>query len=208
MKLKMISLSLFFCFFGITASAVDLPELESSFRFDSAALAVQQVQYQFTLVASTEEAKQALVGFRDSGYTCEYVMNNMHKCKKFISEKSENTEVRNQIIGENSSIVLSFEKTNNEYALVNEAPALQEYEKIQKSSFGINTFDRIHFYVISGLKKFKVYNFGNTDSADYFYMTPSNLVAKQIRASKNFKRTTSYIIEEKHVYLYEGIWKQ
>ena len=208
MKLKILGLLLSFFFFGITVSAVDLPEFESSFRFDGAALSVQQVQHHFTLVASTEEAKQALVGFRESGYTCEYVMNNMHRCKKFIPEKSENSEVRNQIIEENSAVVLSFEKTNNEYALVNEAPALQEYEKIQKSSFGKVTFDRIHFYVISGLKKFKVYNFGNSDSADHFYMTPGNLVAKQIRASKSFKRSISYIIVEKNVYLYEGVWKQ
>ena len=56
--------------------------------------------------------------------------------------------------------------------------------------------------------KFKVYNFGNSDSADHFYMTTGNLVAKQIRASKSFKRSISYIIEEKNVYLYEGVWKQ
>lgn len=206
MKFSLISLTSIFI--SLTALAVDIPQFESKFYFEGSSLKIHQVQHLVNLVASSSEAKEALAGFRQSGYTCRYIANNLNQCRIFVSEKPESQEVREKVIQENSPLILNFEKSSDDYSLINEGETLLEFEKYQKSSFGKNSFDKIRFYVTPDIKKFKIFDSVMNQKAEHFYLTSNGEIAKQIMISKTNKRTVSFIVEDKHTYLYEGIWKQ
>ena len=195
-------------FISLAASAVDIPQFESKFNFEVSALKIQQVQHVVNLVVSSTEAKLVLADLRQTGYICRYIANNMNQCRIFVSEKPESPEIREKIIIENSPLVLNFEKSSDDYSLINESEMLLEFEKYQKSSFGKNRYDKIHFYVMPDIKKFKIYDSRVNETAEYFYLTSNGEIAKQIVTSKTNKRTAAFITEDKHIYLYEGIWKQ
>lgn len=194
-------------FVSLSALAVDIPEFESNFRFEASSLKIQQVQHHINLVASSEAASKELARLRQSGYICRYIANNLNQCRIFVSEKPESQEVRERVINENSPLILNFEKSSDDYSLINEGETLLEFEKYQNSSFGHNTFDKIHFYVTPDVKKFKIFDSRKNEKAEYFYLTADEEIAKQIVISKFNKRTVSFIVEDKHTYLYEGIWK-
>ena len=194
-------------FVSVTASAVDIPQFESKYSFEASALKIQQVQHIVNLVVMSSEAKQVLADLRQSGYICRYIANNMNQCRLFVSEKPESREVREKVVAENTPLVLNFEKSSDDYSLINEGDMLLEFEKYQNSSFGKNSYDKIRFYILPDLSKFKIYDSRISANADYFYMTAGGEIAKQIVSSKTNKRTASFITEDKHNYLYEGIWK-
>lgn len=122
--------------------------------------------------------------------------------------KPESQEIRGKVIVDNTPLILNFEKSSDDYSLINEGETLLEFEKYQKSSFGKNSFDKIHFYITPDIKKFKIYDSRVSNSAEYFYLTSVGEIAKQIVTSKTNKRAAPFITEDKHIYLYEGIWKQ
>lgn len=206
--MKYVLVTLASMFVSFAASAVDVPYFESKYSFEASALKIQQVQHIVNLVVISDEAKQAHSDLKQSGYICRYIANNMHQCRLFVSGKPENQEVREKVIAENTPHVLNFEKSSDDYSLINEGEMLLEFEKYQNSSFGKNSYDKIHFYILPDIKKFKIYDSRVSANADYFYMTAGGEIAKQIASSKTNKRTASFITEDKHTYLYEGIWKQ
>lgn len=206
--MKFVYVSILLFTISLPAIAVDLPVFESHFTFDGNLLTLQQVRHQVQLVVASDDAKQVLNEFKKNNYTCRYILNNLNQCIKFLAEKPEDKEVRNAVISRNVPKLLHFEASTDDYALVNEGEALKEFEKNQKSTFDNLNFDKIHFYVIGDLKKFKIFDSKLSGSGEHFYMNSEDLIARQIQVSKTNKKTSSFVIEDKHIYLYEGVWKQ
>lgn len=193
---------------SVSTFAADLPEFSGHFKFDSSSLAIQQVRHQIVLVVSSDNAKQYLGELRERGYACSYVVNNHHRCILFVAEKPEDSDVRIGVIKDNESRLLEFETSSEEYSLINEAIALLEFEKYQNSKFDNTAFDKIRFYVTAGLKKFKIYDSKISNSGEHFYMTRDGQIARQIQVSKKNRKTSSFVVEDRNIYLYEGVWKQ
>lgn len=206
--MKILILNIFLSLFTVAASAVDLPKFESEFHFDKSQLKLQQVQHHVAIVDFSEAGKQAIKDLRRAGFTCLYVANSMHECKKFIRDSADDSAVLNQIVTEHGPLILKFEASSDNYTLISEGVVLQEYEKLQKSSFSKQSFDKVHFYITSDLKKFKLSHSGNLSAVEHFYINPSGYIAKQIQALKINKKTPSFVIEDRQLFLYEGIWKQ
>ncbi len=206
--MKFLLVNLVFFALSVTAFAVDIPEFAGSYKFDSSSLAIQQVRHQIVLVVSSEQAKQYLGELRNSGYICSHVVNNHYRCNLFVVEKTEDFGVRDNVISANKSRLLEFETSSEDYSLINEAISLLEFEKYQNSKFDTNTFDKIRFYVTAGLKKFKIYDSKISNSGEHFYMTHDGQIARLIQVSKKNKKTTSFVVEDRKIYLYEGVWKQ
>jgi hypothetical protein len=158
------------------------------------------------LVASTAAGQELLQSYRQQNYGCVYMGSSAYQCKAFLKNLLDNPEVRLEVVNKFKDAVFGFTDSNSDYALVNEGEVIWEYEKYQKSSFAGQDFDKIHFYITAGLKKFKV--FSALGAAEHFYLNSDEEIAKQVQLSRVNKKSSAVVVEDKYTYLYEGIWKQ
>lgn len=186
----------------------ELPKFEGAYYFDSSFLKLSQTQHIVNLINNTEEARQSLNFYKNKGYSCRYVMSNSYQCKKFNKENVEDQEVRQRVLNQFSAMVLNFRYSTDEYFLINEGEVIKEFEKNQESSFDEQKFNKVHLYITADLIKLKLYDANKNIDADYFYLNSFGFISKQITIAKKNKPSASFIIEDKHFYLYEGVWKQ
>lgn len=191
---------------GINAYAVDVPMFAGLFKFSPNDLSLEQMQHTLSLSAGTADGVDFLNKLRQDSYTCKHIYSFYYSCKKIIAQPVENPAVRQGLIEKLSPNELSFISTDEDYELLNDAPALVELARNQKSSFDEHDFDKIHFFVIPGLIKFKLYQKTGAETA-YFYLTDNKQIAQQIIISKNNKKPVASVIEDKYIYVYEAVWK-
>lgn len=194
-------------FFALNAHAITLPNFAGQFSFSKNDLTLEQVQHRVFLSAGTSVGIFFLEQLKQQNYICEHMYSSYHLCNKFLENFGSDREVSQKLIEKNSKIQLSFVDSSDEYELINDAPSLIELAKNQKSNFDGIEYNRIHFFVIPDLIKFKIYQ-SNGASEEHFYMNSKNQVAKLIMAQKINKKPNASVIEDKYIYVYEGVWKQ
>lgn len=204
MKKFLVSVSVLFL--SLNLGAVELPHFVGTYSFVENDLQLQQIQHHVRLVASTAQGQELLQSYRSQNYACLYMGSSAYQCKAFLKNLLENPEIRAQIIAQLSAVDFSFSVSQDDYALVNEGEVIQEFEKTQKSSFAGQDFDKIHLYITSDLKKFKV--FSHSGRSEHFYLNSGGDIAKQVQISKVNKKSSAVVVEDKYTYLYEAVLKQ
>lgn len=204
--MKVISIITFISLTYFSAFAADLPVFSGTYSFSEQDLSVQQIQHMVKFVTSSQDGRDLLHSYRSQNYECVYAGRNLYQCKSFLKNLLENPEIREQIVLQFNGLDLTFERSQDDYSLVNEGDVIQEFEKNQKSSFSGQDFDKIHLYITSNLKKFKLFSYAGR--TEYFYLNSGGYIAKQVQLSKVNKKSSPVVVEDKYTYLYEGVWKQ
>ncbi|MBY0553106.1 hypothetical protein K2P97_01170 [bacterium] len=203
--MKLISIFTFLSLICFSAYSANLPEFSGTYNFSEQNLSLQQIQHVIKFAAASQSGRDLLQSYRSQNYECVYEGSNIYKCKSFLKNLLENPEVRAEITARFSSSDFVFALSQDDYSLVNEGDMIQEFEKNQKSSFLGQDFDKIHMYITSNLKKFKVFSYAGR--TEYFYLNSDGDIAKQVQLSKLNKKSSPVVVEDKYTYLYEGVWK-
>ena len=206
MKNLFITLSL--VFINSLSFAAPLNDYLGTYLFNSDSLKVVQTQHTLSIAMRNDAARKLAQNLVAKGYQCLLGAGSINKCRKFDRSISEDTDLRNGVVIEFSNQPLNFEISNSSYELVNDAPAVKEYEKNQNSSFATTLFNRLHVYILSdGLTKLKLYSTSHADQS-YFYINEQGQMAKQVKAVKVNQKQNVNIIDDRVIYLYEAVWKQ
>lgn len=193
---------------SISVQAAPAPEFLGPHSFSTNDLKITQIQHLITVSVRNDEAKNFVNALRAQGYQCQQVANLTSKCKKFDRGIVEDADLRAEIIREFGKNVLNFELANEEYEVINNAPALTELEKSQNSSFGSLLFNKIRVYVFTeGLIKLKIFS-TSRDEQSYFYLNSNSDVSQQISAVKINQKQNLNVVDDRVVYLYEAVWKK
>lgn len=195
-------------FVSLNVYAAPAPEFLGTHAFSTNDLKVTQIQHLITVSVRNDEAKNFVNALKAQGYQCQQAANQTSKCKKFDRGIVEDADLRADIVREFGKNVLNFELANDEYEVINNAPALTELEKSQNSSFGSLLFNKIRLYVFTeGLIKLKIFSTSH-DEQSYFYLNANSEISQQISAVKINQKQNLNVVDDRVVYLYEAVWKK
>lgn len=185
--------------------AQNLPKLEGQFKFQAQYLKVVQARHHLLIQVQSESAKMYLTQLRNVGYSCQPVTGATFSCKKINSQIPENPNVRQAVIRKYENSRVNFDRATSEYALINDAPAVKEYQANQTSQMGQMKFDQTNILVLKDLVKIKLSKQGTSDVA-YFNITPEGFLGSITQVNQNAKPSEVFISKETYVYLYELIY--
>lgn len=185
--------------------AQSLPKLEGQFKFQPQYLKVVQARHHLLIQVQSETAKMYLTQLRNVGYSCQSVTGATLSCKKINSQIPENSKVRQAVIKKYENSLVNFDRAISDYALINDAPAVKEYQANQTSQMGQMKFNQTNILVLKDLVKIKLSKQGTSDVA-YFNITPEGFLGSISQVSQDAKPSEVFISKETYVYLYELIY--
>lgn len=206
--MKNLFIALSVLFINSLSFAAPLNDYLGTYLFSSDDLKVVQTQHVLSVAVRNDAARNFVQELVAKGYQCVLGAGSISKCKKFDRSISEDSDLRKGVIAEFGNQPLNFEISNSSYELINDAPALKEYQRNQNSSFDTTVFNKLHIMILSdGLTKLKLYSTSHSDQA-HFYMNEQGEVAKQVTAVKKNQKQNVNVIDDRNIYLYEAVWKQ
>ncbi len=201
-----ILISIFLSQFAFSAS---LPEFSGTYEFSANQLQYQIAQHRLTISNLSQQAKNFMGELKSAGYSCQTITSTTYDCKKLSRQIPENLSVRNAILEKYAQQKISFQPSQSDYSLINDAPSVQEYEKNQISNMGQVQFQKTKLLINDQLIKITVISLTQNISA-YFYLNQRSELASQIQFSmqKKSSENPKFIIKDVTNFVFEAVWSK
>jgi hypothetical protein len=176
--------------FSLTAFANELPLKRISGVFNYQGVEVVQIREVEVIPYANQERYREL---RQLNFTCE-VISNFYKCTKFIKEMDLPTHIADEINNRWMGRAFEFTVSSSAPLLINEAPALLEWDVYDSVSSDADIAPQYRYYLLnSSLHKIRV----NFSAKDQWFVVHhhghlSSLISKRVNISKT--KTREYLL--------------